>query len=629
MKTVIIALRRNKNSLPIVSLVLLINVFLLYLLYGVRRISGVNTYFIVFHVFGMLLLSFLYLYLFILENRKENLSYYKPGNLLMKIAFLGALISLGYLATFTLGVLPYGSLIMIFVVSFISGAIAFVLWGKKSKLSKQGYFGHTLADLKTFELKMTSNTYWLLLIFLVGFFLRFAVFGLPTVPPGYDIPQYLLLAAKASKVPFPELLRQGFSFTGNIYQDTISFAGLWLGGLGKILHIFGLGSIIIAKIVMPLISSCFIIMIYFLARLFVNERAALFSSLFLAISPIELLYGGLYKEMLGGLILIIALYFFLKNIKRRSLITLSLFLIFLFFLFKVSITAFTKLAVFLLAYSVYLALSGKFKKIELIGGAAAVFSLTSLLLAQSNSAGESLIGFRLFRIISIDPYTYYSFPILILTSLTIALITFFYFFKSFVARTKDEERSLVSFSFSIFLSIAIISFFITALAGYHVFPSSNQLYALRLCLYLDIPFALIAGLFLFKVTREVNFGKIGVATAVIALAFLDFFLTFSAWTTVHRSTLNTFIEEKAYKSIESLSSSDRVICYGDFTWHPRTGDFAFGNWLKYLIYSRTGKEPIMIESLDELENVNFQAGETYLLLDCVNQRIREKTVIKL
>ncbi len=83
---------------------------------------------------------------------------------------------------------------------------------------------------------------------------------------------------------------------------------------------------------------------------------------------------------------------------------------------------------------------------------------------------DSLISFKLFKIKEVIPYTYYAFPIVALTGSTGLLVTIFYFFKSLVVRIGNEERPLVSFSFSIFFSVALIFFFITTLAGYHFFP---------------------------------------------------------------------------------------------------------------------------------------------------------------
>jgi len=628
MKGYIPLIEKNRNSVPLIIFLLSIDVLLLYLLYRVRNMSGVNRYFISFHALSMLVVSSFLIYFSISEAREKKFSYFNLGDLTLKL-FPAIILILGvYLTTITLDRLPYGSLILSLVVALVAGGVAFILFGRKLKIGgtrESSYGPNTLDEANRPKFKVRNASLWLFFVFLVGFFLRFLVFGLPAVPVGYDAPQYLLQALQASELPFFQLLRQGFSISGHFHQDTVEFSGLWLGSLTKILKLLSLSPLLIPKVVMPLISSLCIVAVYTLARLLTNQRAALFSALFLALSPTQLLFGSLYKEIMGGLFLLLVLFFFLSLLKRQSLVVLLFFGLFLFLLFKLSLTAFTKMAVFVVAYGSYLTLGRELSKRKVLGGLFLTGLIGGAVIYYSRFvAHDSLISFKLFKIKEVIPYTYYAFPIVALTGSTGFLVTIFYFFKSLVARMGKEKRPLVSFSFSIFLSIALISFFITTLAGYHFFPSSSQLYALRLCLYLDIPFALIFGFFAFSITKKIKAHKTKVLTVLVLLVFLDFFLTASPHTTVHRSVLNSFIDEEVSQDLYALANYDQIICYGNFTWKPQTSDFAFGNWLKYLIYSRTGRLPIMIESLDELNNVTFEPNKTYLFLNCLNERINDK-----
>ena len=607
-----------KNK-PIAIFIISINILFFGALYNVRNIPNANPYFIFLHILGMVTLSLVLLYLYVIKE--EEFVYFEPINLFFKgLGFLALLLAI-FIVAHILEESPYGSLLLVFTISVISGILTFVLLGceKRSFIAGERAYNtkeYAFANLRSFVSKMkpTKNTTLLIFIFLLGFFLRWLVLGLPLVPVGNDTPMYLLPAVKGSQLPLPRLLAMGFSFSGEPYQDTINFATLWLGTCLKLLNVFGFNPVAISKVVMPLISSLSIIALYFLAKSLTNEKAALYSALFFAIMPTELIFAQLYKEILGVLLLLVALCFFVKYIKNRSALTLFIFAVASFFLLKTAVTVFLIFFMFIIAYTTYLVLSKRVSKRDIgrfgfiflvICGIGLIFYHSSI---DSLFAAINITYARFENAGIVHPYAYYSFPIMVLTDLTVFLLTISYFLKGYIAKNlTKEEKSAITFSFSIFISIFIYSFFVSCLLSYHLFPSSLFYYSLRASLYLGIPFAIMGGLFLYRIEKKIEHKKVmkAIIVMIILLAFLDFGLTAYPGTTIHRCTLSSAINESTYTELNSLNFDDYdVICCGNFSvgeYGLNGSNLGLGHWLRYIVYSKMGKEPVFIESLEEVD----------------------------
>lgn len=595
---------------PMIYLIMAVNILFLILLYIVMDIPGVKASFVVFHVFGMLTVSIASAYFFL---RREG-EYFNPRDIFFKAFMLALFLFIALVSALILGI-PYGSIILVFIIAFLSGSFAFLL----------------LRDHRETRTKIvkTSNLKPALLVFLLGFFLRFLVFGLSSIPIGYDTPRYLLVALRGSETPLLDLLFQGLSFSSSPYQDTWDFSSLWLGASLKFFGSFDLDATAISKILMPFISSLSIIALYFLVKALTdNEKIAIWSSFFFAVLPGELIFSDLYKEIFGELWVIVALYFFVMLVKKSSKATGFFFLLSLLFLWKTAITAFAKLVMFLFAYGTYLTLN-KEMEIRKAGVPLAIFGVALLAcwMAVSNPFSDFLL--TPVKVGDVGAYTRYAFPIIALTNLTAFLLILFYFLKAFVIKgLSREEKSALSFSVPLFLSLFMFSFLISGLQEYRIFPSSTLLNSLRFSLYMDIPLAIMAGLFMYNVTK-IDGKKIkAIVFIIVFFAFMDFTLAAYGGTTVHENRLKPYIDEATYKELNSLTLNeyDYIICLGNFTWTPNTSNFAFGNWIKYIVYSKTRKEPTLIESLDEIGNMTFQEGKTYLLLDLFGQELKEAFV---
>jgi len=607
-----------------IAFVIFINLLFISVLYSVRNVKGMNPHFIYFHIVGMALISFIYLYTTI----KQELRPFEVGELVKKTLGLIILLLSIVIVSWFAHLLPYGSIFLVLFSSTIAGYISFIVLKKHQKKQK-------ISELKNiFRLEIAKGAYILLIIFLFGFLLRLLVFGLPKIPIGYDVPMYLLQAIKGAEMPFFSLLKKGLLFSKNPYLDTVNFATLWLGLTAKILNLLGLDLLFIPKIIIPLIDSFSILALYFLVKSLTNKKIALYSSLVFATLPAELLFSDLYKEILGKFWLILSLGIFVNYIKKRSFIKVLFFLISIFFLWKTAITAFAKMVIFSVAYITYLILSKKLNKAELI-----TFSFMCLILLgviylyKNNELMMNLVPHKSSNAQIITPYTYYAFPIIALTNMTAFLITIFYFFRVYTYKgLSHEEISALSFSLPIFLSLIIVNFFISTLLGYHIFPSTPYLYNLRFSIYMDIPLAIITGLFLYNTSiniKEKNL-KIGLIFTLFLLLFVDFGLTACKKMTIHQPRLTQFISADVYDKLQSLSIKvyDNVICVGKFDWTlENASNYSFGNWIKYLIYSKTGKEPIMIGSIDEIKNMKFKDNEKAIVLDCQEKDIKHIFII--
>jgi len=157
----------------------------------VRNVKGMNPYFIYFHIVGMVLISFIYLYTTI----KQELRPFEVGELVKKTLGLIILLLSIVIVSWFAHLLPYGSIFLVLFSSTIAGYISFIVLKKHQKKQK-------ISELKNiFRLEIAKCAYILLIIFLFGFLLRLLVFGLRKIPIGYDVPMYLLQAIKGVECP--------------------------------------------------------------------------------------------------------------------------------------------------------------------------------------------------------------------------------------------------------------------------------------------------------------------------------------------------------------------------------------------------------------------------------------------
>ena len=565
------------------AFIVLINMLVLSIFYLLRNIEGVNILFMVFHALGMILVSLACLYVLRVDKN------FSIAKMLFTLVLISVIVPIVHVMSF----FSYGSIILLILIAIISGVATFLIFGKRENLT-------------------ISTDYWknrypyffsLLLIFLLGFCLRFLVFGLTPVPLGYDTPVYLYLANRAMDLSIFELFGKGFLFSGDAYLDNWNFASFLLGIFAKVLCTLNIDLIFLSKIIMPFISSLSIIAIFFLTKEIIdNKEVALFSSLFFAILPAELLFCDLYKEIFGEFFVILTLYLFIKNLSLKNTkryLTLVLFFISLFLLWKIAITAFAKAVMFLLAYLTYFLLTERICKRDLIIGS--IIALTGLSFFLFHGMPFELSPVK---VVGAGFYTQYAFPVIALTNFTAFLIMIYYSFKIISKSSSKEESLAFSFSFPIFLSIFIYSFLISGLMSYRIFPSSTLLNSFRFALYMDIPLAIMAGLFVYKVRKiEKKDIKLIIVLVILLFSVMDFALTTCDYTTIHSNRLKPYIDEQNYLMLNSFQydTYENIYVGGNFTWSPETENFAVGNWIRYIIYTKTGKEPIFIESLEEVD----------------------------
>jgi hypothetical protein len=84
---------------------------------------------------------------------------------------------------------------------------------------------------------------------------------------------------------------------------------------------------------------------------------------------------------------------------------------------------------------------------------------------------------------------------------------------------------------------------------------------------------------------------------------MDFALTTCDYTTIHSNRLKPYIDEQNYLMLNSFQydTYESICVCGNFSWSPETENFAVGNWIRYIIYTKTGKEPLFIESLVDVD----------------------------
>jgi len=104
-----------------IAFVIFINLLFISVLYSVRNVKGMNPYFIYFHIVGMVLISFIYLYTTI----KQELRPFEVGELVKKTLGLIILLLSIVIVSWFAHLLPYGSIFLVLFSSTIAGALFF------------------------------------------------------------------------------------------------------------------------------------------------------------------------------------------------------------------------------------------------------------------------------------------------------------------------------------------------------------------------------------------------------------------------------------------------------------------------------------------------------------------------
>lgn len=482
--------------------------------------------------------------------------------------------------------LSYSSVSLVLVIGLVSGVVSI-------KMAKPFFEDNVDRLAKRMHL-------YLILILLVSLAVRIAVFATPAVPMGYDVPNYLLLSLKASKMRIADLLSLGLGFSGDAYRDNWNFSMLWLGVIAKLLNHFGLDLLLIPKVVIPAISAFSVIPVFLLTRELADDTTALYSSLVFSLLPSELLFCDLYKEILGEFFVILSLYLLVKCVKSRNVLNVLALLLSAILLWRVAITAFAKFILFSTSLLPVFAYTGK------ISGRITALVVLAIPIIPFLGTLFPVVSFPLSPVkpeIS-DPYTRYSFPIILLTDLTAFVLAFagaYIFFSS-----ESKLKNIYAAGFSILLSIAIYSGVLSGLLGYRIFPSSYYLNTFRFSLYLGLPISMLSGAFVSEVfisgvkSRMKNIVKYLLFISLI----LDLIVATYGGTTIHSpSRFYSYISEEDYKKLSSLEYSkyDHIIMVGDFNWSPDSKNFAVGNWIRYIVFSKTGVLP---EEYDKMPDVN-------------------------
>jgi len=600
--------------------ILIICIVFLIILGIAKTVDGTNWYFIILHAIVIILISFAMIQ-YVFKDCDAV-----PSDRIPYFSIIAVIVLLFIPATLTIVMssVSYGSVFLIIVISICSGTIAFLLFRKnvthtnlRNDISSKSYWNNT-KDIHLPRLETHYNIS-LIFIFLLGFFLRVWVFGTPVVPLGYDVPVYLHLAEEGLHSTTLQLIISGFSVTGDVYQDTWNFSKLWLGLMAKGFDMFNLGTIFVAKIGMPFVSSLSIIIIYFIAKeLTLNKNVAGWASLFFAIMPVELLYNDLYKELFGEILLLVALYFIIKLSKKRSYITLALLLFSGIFIWKVAVTVAAKAVMFIVSFMVFLILEKRVYKADVMISGVLLFVALAIL-SISGGVPFELVPTRVYET---GAYTRLAFPILAVTNMTTFLLTVYYLFGNLIKKQNDGDA--ITFAYSLFFSLFIYSFLISGLLGYRIFPSSTLLNNFRFALYLSIPLAIISGIVMDNALRKITKSKAAFIfiSIILLTSAIDLGLTMHPATTIHDSRLSQYIDDQTYEMLISISFAeyDHVFVAGDFTWNESTGNYSLGNWIRYIVYSKSGNEAVFIEGIDKYP-VNSTSCDLLILSENNSTRI--------
>jgi hypothetical protein len=468
---------------------------------------------------------------------------------------------------------------------------------------------------------------YLLLIFIFALILRFFVFGTSTVPLGYDTPVYLTRALISSEQGFNEVFSGIFKITHNVHKDTWRFSDVWLGLSYRILKFFGLGPEHIAKIIIPFISSLSIIPIFLLSReLANNNRIALFTSLLFAVTPSELVFSGLYKEILGEFFLILSLYLLVSFLKGRSSVTILFFTLSTFLLWKSAVTAFAKFVLFGLGFYVYFLLDKrakitKNKKIYIIfsmGILSFIFLQKKIL---TTFPGSSLSPTH--TVSDVFMSQRFAFGLVSVIDLVTFVIFFFFLITIYLSKEISQmEKNIFSISIIIFASLFIYAFILSGLGGYRIFPSSSFLNVLRFSLYLSIPFSLVGGLFLNNLLNS-SAGRNKVFF-ILAVLIITFGITGNIHSTPAPGHIVTTISEDTYNELNSINFSayNGVVVLGEFERKITDQDFSFGNWVNFLVFKNSGKSPLLIGDIRQTNNLSTD-NQNYLFINLTGKKISE------
>ncbi|MHA2218700.1 MAG: hypothetical protein ACXACY_22475 [Candidatus Hodarchaeales archaeon] len=547
---------------------------------------------------------------------KDQTVRYSAAYLKRDLSTIAILSTILYFLTTFFSNIRLGSIYLTLIIAVFSGYFVFILLKDKKIVEDEG------------RDTINSPKRYLFLIFLLAFVMRFLVFGTPLVPMGYDTPVYLMQAIEGSKLSSNEMISQMLQISSNVYQDTWKFSEVWLGISYKILGLFDLEPEYIAKIVIPFISAFSIVPLFFLAKeLTNNNKIALYSSLVFALMPSELLFSGFFKEILGEFFLILSLFLIARFVKNNSLLNFLFLVLTSFFLWKTAVTAFAKFILFGIAFYVNYIVDKKFiikenKKLSLVLFLALIsfiylkermsttFFLSPIYISENIFLSQRF-SFGLVTIINLIPFIIFSYYVIKIY---------------FSEEISVAERSILSMSLLIYISLFFYSFIIAGIGSYRIFPSSSFLNSLRFSLYLSIPFSLVSGLFLSKISRT-KFSNVTVF--IFSVIAVTFFISGNLNTTPAPGHLSSSIDNRVYDTLNSIDYSeyDGVIALGEFDPKFKTMDYSFGNWVRYLVMKNLGKEPILIENTSELDKRSLEA-KNYLFLNLSNKRVNDMRSLK-
>lgn len=579
------------------------SIIILGMLGALLLVPRANPIFIYYQIISLIFISF---FVYKVNFEEDTICAYKSRFVNLPVnMFLYAfpLLALNLIAAIFLEGVQLGSIIITFIASSTSAIIAYIIIAP-----------YSINEIH-FDKPKKSNLLNISAILILGFGLRAYVMGWQEIPIGNDAPVYLLQALKGLEMPLTDLIKSGLSISSDPYQDTWQFSQLWLTLSLMFLKILGLGPLYISKAVIPFLSALSILGVYFLGKAIFDERFGTNAALIFAILPTEVLFAQLYKEVLGELFLILSLVFFLRAVtrweesKRFRTGDVILFLICMIVLAKSAVTSITFLVFFLIALGLLALL--KLNRISLKTAVLLIFlgSAGAILLFHWLPASDSILsrmhGLSYLRVPEgwrIHPYGYFTLPIMALTNIVPATLAIFYIYK-LARREKLEalEVRALAFSLPLLFVITLVSQFLTTIMGYNLFPTSLFYYSIRLSIYSGIPIAIVTAAFM---TRAKKYNRV-VPILIILILVINFYICVNPGTTIHTSMLSTPIDEESYRLLESISGPSTVFVAGNFSkdqYGLNGTGLGYKNWIEYIVYKNTGKDPVFIGPLSNISN---------------------------
>jgi hypothetical protein len=249
--------------------------------------------------------------------------------------------------------------------------------------------------------------------------------------------------------------------------------------------------------------------------------------------------------------------------------------------------------------------------------AISLYGLPSLggFLTRMNELGY----FRVYGGMVIHPYGYFALPIMTLTNIVPSTVVIFYIYKMIRGNSLEAfEVKALRFSLPVLLTICLVSLLLTTIMGYNLFPGSLFYYSIRMSIYAGIPLAMVAAAFIIRSSR---YNK-NALFVIISILLINFYIATAPGTTVHSSLLTAAIDEESYRLLESIDGFDPVFVLGNFSLGQYRMDgrgLGYKNWIEYVVYKNTGRDPIFIDSINE---VSDQAGKVIKYENCSLTKVR-------